>query len=194
MHQWNLCSPSCAVKFLISNYCLNTLSALIDGLSWLSLLQLDTDAGDLYDCKHRPGPEVCWCVCERMCQIPSPRPLVLDALRSEWLSAFTPSLYLDSVIELWAFPEKFQVIDVYIFDQPLVLSAFQISGVFETESKWWAKPLFKQGFVGLPTILPGKTWNSIVYDEEICTVHSVWPSDRGQDNSCIHDPNYSTCY
>ncbi len=67
-------------------------------LIWLSLFQLDTDAGDLYDCKHRPGPEVRWCVCERMCQIPSTRPLVLDVLRSEWLSAVTPSLYLDSVI------------------------------------------------------------------------------------------------
>ncbi len=44
------------------------------------------------------------------------------------------------------------------------------------------------------TILSGKTCNSIVYDEEIYTVPCVWPSDRGQDNSCIHDPNYSTCY
>lgn len=177
MHQWNLYSPSCAVKFLISNYCLNTLSALIDGLRWLSLFQLDTDPGDLYVCKHRPGPEVRWCVCERMCQIPSPRPLVLDALRSEWLSAFTLSLYLDSVIELWAFPEKFQVIDAYIFDQPLVLSDFQISVVFETKSNWRDNPLFKQRFVGPPHF-------GVL----------VWPSDRGQDNSCIHDPNYSMCY
>ncbi len=83
-------------------------------------------------------------------KIPSPRPLVLDALRSEWLSAFIPSLYLDSVIELWAFPEKFQVIDAYVFYQPLVLSDFQISGVFETESNWRANPLFKQRFVGPP--------------------------------------------